>query len=167
MASDSSDDDLVRADRSVEDWIPKLDDPDPMQRLLAVHALAQFGPRAAGVTDALTAALRDEDMMVRCGAAVTLGKFGNEAGEEVIFGLAETLRDPEDRVRGAAAEALVAIGPEYLGLRDSLEDALRDNLVRVRVAAARVLWSNDRDAATAVPVLEEALADPDPLGRAK
>jgi HEAT repeat protein len=113
MASDSNDDDLVRPDRSVEDCISKLEQPDPMQRLQAVHALAQLGPRAAGVTDALIAVLR-EDMMVRTGAAATLGEFGNEAGESAIFGLAETLRDPEERVRVAAAEALVAIGPEYL-----------------------------------------------------
>lgn len=68
-----------------------------------------------------------------------LSELGPEAGG-VVPVLAKLLKDRDDSVRSAVAEALEKIGPQAQIALPSLLEALRDKSIEVRVAAARALW---------------------------
>lgn len=82
-------------------------------------------------------------------------------GEPAVPALAAVLKDPEPRVRRAAASTLwglgTRMGPAVPGLADTLRDADTD----VRLAAVMALESAGPHAAAAVPALVQALKDAD------
>jgi HEAT repeat protein len=137
---------------TVPELLDGLRDVDMFVRVHATDALIRIGhPSVTGLVEAL----QDELAAVRRAAAKALGKIKHVDG---IDGLRIASRDDADAdVRRFAVQALGRIGDE--SVVDVLGAALRDSDDRVRKVAAGALWDLG-DAA--VPVLREALNDPNP-----
>ena len=97
----------------------------------------------------------------RCGAPRR--RVGARAAEatEAAAGLAATLRDPEESVRGEAARALGSLGEAGRDQAPALFAALCDDRASVRWAAALSLSQIQLAAAAAVPALVAALRSDD------
>lgn len=124
-----------------------------------VEALARMGEGAVPV---LVAALSDDAVPVRWGAARALERIGPPA-RAAVPALGEALGDPVMQVRWAAARALLAFGPAAAPATGRLVNALGDDAWVVRWSAARALGTSAAgeyldDAVTA---LSAALADRD------
>src|SRR5262245_11002688 len=97
-----------RDPRRVEYSVPSLvttlkEDKDPNMRYWAAESLGKFGPEARSAVPDLITALKDENKMVRMGAAYALGSIGSA---DAATALQEAGKDPEKEVRDAAATAL-------------------------------------------------------------
>jgi hypothetical protein len=120
----------------------------------AIRGLKELGD---SVLPVLVAALEDLDPTMRRNAAYALGGVGGARSvEPLIF----ALRDPDSRVRSAAAEALGYLG-RAAGLRsvEPLAHMLNDENSTVRSAAAEALGKLGDD--RAVPALISCLLDVD------
>lgn len=116
------------------------------------------------------AALEDSSVAVRIGATDALRNIlrVRPNSPEVVRALIDALGDTVDAVRMSAAFALTSAGVRGEGAVPGLHDALHDTAhATVRWQAAMILGSLGPSAGqTSVPVLTEALADPDPQVRA-
>lgn len=134
---------LVKELRVIDEWSsPRV-----------AEALVRFGSTA---TPFLIELLREPE---RAGAAVwaarVLGRIGDQAAVPTLI---ERLRDRQDAMRTAAAEALGAIG-DRRSIRALIQATLRDPIAQVRAHAAAALGRlRDEDSAD---VLIAALGDPD------
>lgn len=140
---------------------PLLRDPDPLVRRTAAESLGKIGdPTAAPL---LTEALHDSDAAVREAAARALGRLPsvNSSIGEALIGF---LRDPDEDVRRAAAQALAAAEwqPSML---DRLAVLLQDPEAAVRRAAGHALLSAEGRTSRVTAALAEAAEDPDPMVR--
>ncbi len=129
-------------------------------RLAAAWGLETLGAEAAGAREALVEALRaDESAGVRAAVAQTLGALG-DGGRPAVPALFETLGQPSEAVRYAAAQAL---SRQKLVADDipHLVVALQSEDVYVRAFAAWRLGNFREEARGAVPVLALALERPD------
>ena len=136
---------------SVTDLLHGLRDVDMFVRVHVTDALIRVGqPAVAGLSEAL----RDKKPAVRRAAVKALGKIRHVDGAN---GLRMSLMDADADVRRFSAQALGRIGDE--STVDVLGQALRDEDSRVRKAAAGALWDMGE---AALPVLREALDDPNP-----
>ncbi len=136
-----------------------LDDPASRNRLVAAVALIPLGDYAG--YDLLNEKLRDQDPEARRLAARGLGEIGETASVPALLPL---LQDADGTVRVASAVALVFIvglDPRLLAQAsvDWAKGALASEDWAVRQAAAGVL--GDMDEAAAVPLLAQAILDPD------
>jgi len=118
-------------------------------RFRAVSVLAQYGAGAAGATDALVAALRDEKQAVATKAAETLTKIGPPA----IDALSACLHGDHNVARHIAATVLAQLGDPAL---PALKTAFRDANESVRIAAAVALRGRGADG---LPIYVEMLDD--------
>ena len=82
-------------------------------------------------------------------------------GEPAVPALAAVLKDPDARVRRAAASTLWGLGTRMGAAVPALADTLADPDTEVRLAAAMALESAGPHAAAAVPNLVRALKDAD------
>jgi len=119
-------------------------------RFRSVSVLAQYGAGAAGATDALVAALRDEKKAVAAKAIETLTKIGPPA----IGALSACLRGDHNVARHRAAVVLARLGDPAL---PALKAAFRDADESVRIAAAVALRGRGADG---LPIYVEMLDDP-------
>jgi HEAT repeat protein len=176
--------------RAVEPLARALADPSPEVRVEAAHALGAL--KDVRAIEPLTAALRDPDLNVRtevghalvavggpdtlepllrllsgsesaearAGAAKVLGRVGGAAAVEP---LSAALRNPDEEVSRAAAEALGQLkDPRALEpLARTLDDAAAPAWLRYDVARALEALGDWR----AVPALLRALQAPDPALR--
>lgn len=135
---------------AVEAVVAHLDDPDPAVRLQMAHVASKLRDPAA--CPALVGLLDDPEPAVRAKAAFALGQIGDPAA---VPGLVAALVDPSTWVADALVDALGRFGRAAPA---PLEKALTsgDDLVRERAAEAL----GHLGAATAVPALARALADP-------
>jgi HEAT repeat protein len=78
----------------------------------------------------------------------------------------EAIRDPDPKVRHAAAEVLGNAGPSDPAIVPALIEALKDKNAKVRAAAALSLAKMGSDAASAASDLQKLIGDPDPTVRA-
>jgi len=167
-----------------------LDDPDRDVRATAINALITLNvPDAAALA---RRALEDPDGFVRSRGAILLGAVGNEADIPVL--VRHLLEDSDGVVRQNAASSLAQLGGETAtqgligGLADPLEEVrlaavrgvrqldptaavaelsellLEDSVWEIRVQAARALGATGDP--TVLPVLEQALSDPNEFVRA-
>jgi HEAT repeat protein len=80
--------------------------PDVRVRRSALDVLETSGSLAMPALPALTRALRDSDRFVRWSAVRTVGKLGPAAAPLTTADLTRLLRDPDEELRKAAANAL-------------------------------------------------------------
>lgn len=128
---------------------------EPLLKLLALWAQARLKPsdevvvRAA--TEALVAALKAEQVELRRAAARALHGFAGpvEITRPALFA---ALKDADAEVRGNAASALLALGPNAL---PHVAQALQDP--DTRAAAVRLVYRLGEKAAPAVPALVQIL----------
>ncbi len=126
-------------------------------------AIAGFGESAV---PALAEASSDPNPRIRYWAVRTLGKIGRPAGASAAI-LASALRDPVAIVRHNALTALPEVDQRvaveaitgFLSFEDA--DALG------RILAIQVLESLGREAASALPALEQLIRDVDPADEVK
>jgi HEAT repeat protein len=132
-------------------------DKSPFVRKEAAYALGRL--RSPSGTAALVAALKDKEMEVRGAAAVALGQCGDAAPIEPLLG---ALSDKSEFVRAQAARALGAAGrgaAVAVARLVTLITSDPDQEVRRQAAVALGLIGEK----AALPALERASRDPDPL----
>jgi HEAT repeat protein len=131
--------------------------------------------RAAAVVALLAVALpgcrkKPEDRIpewienLRSADAQTSGEAARQLidiGEPAVPALAGLLKDPEPRVRRAAASTLWGLGTRMGPAVPNLAETLRDPDAEVRLSAAMALESAGPHAGAAVPALVQALKDPE------
>src|SRR5579862_7190267 len=91
-----------------------------------------------------------------------MGPAASSAGAALIERLR---RDPEVRVRGAAAAALGEIAADGKPESDAMTAALQDKEARVRILAAEALWKRAKSSDCALPTLSKELASKDAPSR--
>jgi HEAT repeat protein len=121
----------------------------------AAGALSRIG---AVAVPALVQALKDEDSLVRAGAADALGRIGSRAASAVPA-LVEALRDERMIVRASAAMALKRMGPAAAFAVPALTRALRDDYSLVRRTAAEALGEIGKAAQPATSAIVDATRD--------
>ena len=97
-----------------------IDDPDPALRKGAAEAIGHIGPPARAALPALLARLDDPAREVRRAVAGGLAGIGPEAIDPLI----RALRNPNPRIRGTAARALVGMRDKAAPAIPALIDAL-------------------------------------------
>ncbi|MBI4663870.1 MAG: HEAT repeat domain-containing protein [Verrucomicrobia bacterium] len=129
-----------------------------------IHALPSFGSAAKSAVPALIQLLGDAEEQVRTEAIGVLGELG-ELAKDAVPALTEALADKAAPVRLEAATALRRIDPaQAKTVLPALLNVLENNSIFRRLAA-RELGLMRAEAAPAIPLLREALYDPDPLMR--
>jgi HEAT repeat protein len=137
-------------------------DSDLNVRRAAADVLVSLGPAAV---PPLIASLRDADPQVRVQSATALGILGEQA-KEATSPLLEAISDPEPSVRQVAVFAFRATLPDPDIAVPALINRLRNDEDKgVRIAAAACLSKFGPRAREAIPALEEAAEDSDPILR--
>lgn len=132
---------------------------EPGRRAVGIRAVVQIGSAAEPAVGALIKILREDRNLIRTtGAAYALGRIGTQ-DPEAVRALADTLRDPNEIFREAAAVALQDIGPPAADKAIADLRRLRDDparRVRAAAAAADAALSGDAEAirstAIAIPI---------------
>jgi HEAT repeat protein len=148
-------------DDSVHILTQALSAPDEDVRALAVIGLSEFGVAAPAVLPALTGAMHDGSDQVRRRAVRSLGDFGRAALPSLPH-LVCALDDSATCVRMEAMSAIGRIGPDAEPAIPHIIPLLADEDVRVRTVAGATL---KKIGSASVPLLVEALADPDAIVR--
>jgi HEAT repeat protein len=144
--------------------IEALKDPEPDVRQYAAIGLMRIGyepGQGAQVGPPLIELLRDSDPKVRKQAA---GAFRSmkQAPRNAIPALAALLHDPDPEVRAEGAFALMGFIPPAREAVPALTGAFPgETQKQVRVNILRALGSIGAEARPAVPMLRQALRDPD------
>lgn len=144
---------------------------DPRLKTAVATTLSRLGEESEAVVRGLVEALGSEDPRTRQSAVIVLERIGPPAAA-AIPAVAQRLReDPDERVRRFAVAVLTAMGKEASeGAAEAMTSAavpalLRavgsDTSERVRQYSAEALPAVGAPASAAVPVLTEALGDPD------
>lgn len=119
---------------------PLLDDPDPDLALAAATTLQQLGPLAqAAVPDLAETVQTSRAAELRQAALRAIDAIGPPAATSVLPALAKALRDPDNRVRVAAAETLGRFGSDAAVAVAALREARNDRSPEVQAAAAAAL----------------------------
>jgi HEAT repeat protein len=150
--------------------IDVLKEADAVTRAQTAATLGDFGGRIVAVLPVLRSALRTavltaDDPDVRSAAAQALVEIGPHARSPLPV-LIDNLKDELPTIRLTSANALAEMGP---GAREAMAAltaaAFNDPVLRVRVEAAVAIWRIDHRSHRVVPVLIDALKDPDEIIR--
>ena len=138
-------------------------------RTAAATILGHIGPAAKDAAPALAEIVgSDKHLRTRCEALMALGAIGPGAAAAVPTAV-KALDDPEAKVCYSACYALGKMGPAALAAEPELQKKLKDKDQTVALAAAWALAKIDpkcpETAPQSVPVLIEALSDPEPRVR--
>jgi len=132
--------------------IAGLDDRDGFVRATAARLLGELG-RSASDQVLAGVLLEDPDPVARQRAAEALAQLG---GQRALEALTQALADPEERVRRAAIDGLVDLGPAFA--RDELAELLdADPVWEIRAQAAHALGLTGAE--EVLPALEKAAQD--------
>ena len=151
-----------------EAFVPALEkglgDASPRVRRLSAEALGRIGPAARAAAPALLGAILevDRETRSRCDRALRVPRPAIQA---VHLAVAEELRVLAEgfRVRGAATEALVALGSEAI---PCLLAALEDRRAEVRLIAAEILARFTAAGESVAPALARSVtSDPEAVVR--
>jgi HEAT repeat protein len=146
---------------AVEPLVDALKSPHEGERRGSALALGQLGQSAVL---GLIPALKDHDPGCRRAAAAILQGMGAKAGIAQA-GLRECLQDPEPPVRLQALQAIDAIDPASPATLQAELNALKDGDREVSRFARQSLLEK-KPGRNAVPILTDALKDPEPGVRA-
>jgi HEAT repeat protein len=112
-----------------------------------------------------TAVLTADDPDLRFAASQALVQIGPHARSPIPV-LIDNLKDELPAIRWNSANALGELGSQAREAVPALTSAaLNDRVMRVRTESAVAIWRIDRREQRVVPVLIEALADPEELVR--
>jgi len=142
-----------------------LKDEDAAVRLKAVASLFELNEQATAqrpvVLPSLIEALRDKNEEVQAGAAILIGKFGQDA-REAVPDLMTLLKAAHVKARQNATYALAVIGPDARpALPIFLDLAKNDADVGVRTNALLAIGRIGPEASSAVPFLIENIQSED------
>jgi len=141
-----------------------LEHAEPEIRHLAALSLSKAGPGAtAAVPVLLEIARSDPNRETQRAATVSLGRIGDPEG---LVGLLRMIRMDDDRLRAAMGGGLSAFEPETVeGALPGIKASLTDEDPKIRASVAGGLLYLGENAAPALPLLETALADTNPVVR--
>ena len=146
--------------RVVKALIGALGDENDAVRMAAASALTAQGVRAEGAINGLHAALHDSaHSEMRYYAALVLGRLGTAAGAGTAEALAESLDDPDPRVRAVALDALGKLGLGASPAVDAILARTHDKEPGVRLKAFETLMRVQDPDTAMVNLLGSALAD--------
>jgi HEAT repeat protein len=145
---------MSREDR-IQVLIKALDDENPQIRQSAAFALMENGRFATNAAPALTKALEDPDADVRILAIRALAQIG-PAGVEAVPLLQQAVQDPKLAFDAALALWNISHDPE-IPIQVLLPAALSDRTGN----AIRALGEMGQAAASAIPVLQQAMLSDD------
>lgn len=141
------------ADGRIRLLIKKLDTSSLWERQTTAQKLGTFGPQAVKAIPALLRALKDEQYAVRLAVVRAMGQIRSNL-KGVSRALTRTLaKDPDYRVRGAAAHALAAIPFQVSLVVSALQRALKDKHMNVRLDVVKALGTMGPKAHPVVPAL--------------
>jgi HEAT repeat protein len=143
------------AEPAVPHIIPMLGDKDETVRAAATGALHQIGKPAAA---ALAKAIKSDDRLIRCGAAVALARL-EPTNPDNISALLEAAAAGRDVSKEVRAEAHLALHKVGAGGVPALIKGMSDPDIEVRRRSADALGSIGPAAKAAVPLLEKMAAD--------
>jgi HEAT repeat protein len=147
-----------------------LRSPERAMRARSATAIGDLGAKMLAVIPNLRHALRtivltDSDEDVRSSALRSLARIGPEAQADVPS-LINSLGDDLAYVRISAATGLGELGAKAKTAVPALTSiSFHDPSPRVRLEAAVAIWRIDRRTVRVMPVLIEALKDPDEVSR--
>ncbi len=164
------------------DLFPKLPSwsrrllPLPMEAFDRAAGEDAFFALGAPIKPALIIALKDNDPLVRCASAVTLGAFAHYCGTDItdcVSALTGCLQDTDANVRCCSAMTLGYVGAGAVSSVPALIPLLKDPqaptkagvVAFVRSAAARTLGKIGPGAQAALPALKPLLNNSDPYER--
>jgi hypothetical protein len=130
---------------------------NPADRMRRIGAR---GPAAADHLPSITAALTDQDSLVREAAAWTMTQLGRAATPAVAT-LGRTLEDPDPVVRGLVAIALATVDPLPDAVTDDLARHLKDPDENDRMVVANALAAHPAGAKRVMAQLIAAAEVPD------
>jgi len=133
----------------------------------SVTELLQLSKKLRGWVRDLSSALQDGNEEVRFRAAQALGEIGPSAALQAAPNLGKAVFDESARVRLAALEALMQMGPVGKYAVPDLVAALEDDSVFIRRRAATALGIIRSGPDLAVPALIKALQDKDDIQDAR
>jgi HEAT repeat protein len=141
-----------------------LEHPEARVRRTVAERWRDLGPAGRSGTEALIAALRDNDGVVRGEAAKSLGAIDAEPGQ-AVRALLEMLKDQVPLVRVAGVESLGNFPTEAERLLGPLGDRLLDQDPAVREAAVSSISRYGAQKQLAVPVLVRIIEGTDAAAR--
>ncbi len=142
---------------AVEPLAKALEDSEAVVRVYAAGALWKIDENTTpAVVDALVAALRGDDSLIRGWAAQEVRGTGPVAICAVPALIENLTSDPND---GFAADALGRIGPQAAAAVEPVTKLLRDKGGEIRVGVADALWRIRRDDASLQPLIETLGSD--------
>ena len=132
------------------------EDSGPNLRLLALLTLFEIGPDAREATPALAELLTGETQDFRQEAARVLAAIGPDAAPVIV----NALKHEDAEIRILASDSL-----RYINTRDTLPDLIEalddpNNGTTVRANVTNALANTDLGAKAAIPILVQALNDP-------
>lgn len=137
-------------------------------RAKAAAIIARIGPPAKEAVSALAAALGDKSPETRNEVLFALAAIGPDA-KEAVPAITQAMKDPDLKVCYAACYALGKIGPAAASAKAELAEHLAGKDHFLCMASAWALAQIDPQdaelAAKSVPVLIQALEEPDPPTR--
>jgi HEAT repeat protein len=146
-AGETSPDGPLIGGKPISVWMKDLASPDEETRRSACKFMASPGEKQAVIL--LLGALKDDKSpIVRAQAAEGLRLVGKEHTREALPALIAALRDPDDRVKTKAAEAVTEFRYDARLAVPALEELWRSPNNDVKAAAGRALRHIDIDAAT-------------------
>ncbi len=144
--------DPIVAGRPLSSWTKDFASSDVETRRSACSFIANKGEKQAVIL--LLHALKDSSPAVRAEAAIGLRTVGKETTREALPALIAALRDPDDKVKEKAAEAVTEFRYDAITAVPALEEMYRSPNNNVKVAAARALNHIDVEAARKAGVPE-------------
>jgi hypothetical protein len=131
-------------------WMKDFASSDAETRRLACGFIASPGEKQAVIL--LLGALKDNSPGVRAAAARGLRKVGKDSTREALPAMVAALRDPDDKVKEYAADAVTDFRFEATAAVPALKEMYRSTNNDVKAAAGRALNHIDVDAAREVGV---------------
>jgi HEAT repeat protein len=152
--------DHSRADAVLPVLLRALGEGTKREKAFATYCLGLLGSISTSAVPALMGLLKDDNVVVVCNAARTLGRIGSVASVPVLI---ELLGENEVGCATDAAIALGEIGSAAYVAIPSLQECLQRNgdcFVReLRLAAAEAMWRVSGDPGHAVAVAKDMLTD--------
>jgi HEAT repeat protein len=157
-----------QAEPAVPALVALLADESPKVKTEVLFVLGAIGPKAVAAVEPATKLLADKDRDVMLTAAYVLGKIGPEA-KAATPELKKLLQSDDELVKLTGVWALLRMDmrdDEYVKYAvPAMAAALKNEKVYIRVEAAMTLGDLGVAAASALPALEAAQADPSPAVR--